>query len=133
VRVAPRSEAQAKRREDWPQWQEAIDLELQSFFDHGVWDDGSCVLPAGKSALPSHFVLDCKRDGRYKARLVAGGNHQQPGVDFNDTFAPVCSYHTLRIIVAVAARHWLRLRQFDIKTAFLYGVLEEEVFVNVQH
>jgi hypothetical protein len=63
--------------------------------------------PAGKSALPSHFVLDCKRDGRYKARLVAGGNHQQPGVDFNDTFVPVCSYRTLRMIVAVAARHGL--------------------------
>ena len=58
-------------------------------------------------------------------------HHQQPGVDFNETFAPasVCSYRTLRMIAAVAARHGLRLRQFDIKTAFLNGVLEVEVYV----
>jgi len=129
VLAAPRSVAQAKRSDDWPQWQEAIDVELQSFFDHEVWDKGGCVLPAGKSALPSHIVLDRKRDGRYKARLVAGGNHQQPGIDFNATFAPVCSYRTLRMIAAVAGRHGLSMRQFDIKTAFLNGVLEEEVFV----
>jgi hypothetical protein len=121
--------AQAKRSEEWPQWELAIGAELQSFLDHGVWEEGGCALPAGKSALPSHIVLDRKRDGRYKARLVAGGNHQQPGVDFNETFAPVCSYRTLRMIAAVAARHGLRLRQFDIKTAFLNGVLEEEVYV----
>ena len=94
-----------------------------------MWEEGGCALPAGKTALPSHIVLDRKRDGRYKARLVAGGHHQQPGVDFNETFAPVCSYRTLRMIAAVAARHGLRLRQFDIKTAFLNGVLEEEVYV----
>ena len=87
------------------------------------------MLPAGKTALPSHIVLDRKRDGRYKAQLVAGGNHQQPGVDFHEIFAPVCSYRTLRMIAAVAARHGLRLRQFDMKTAFLNWVLEEEVYV----
>ena len=111
----------------WPKAQTAT----QFFLDHGVWEDGGCALPAGKTALPSHIVLDCKRDGRYnlKAQLVAGGNHLQPGVDFNDTFAPVCSYRTLRMIAAVAARHGLRLRQFEIKAAFLNGVFEEEVYV----
>ena len=129
VLSTPRSVAQAKRSEEWPQWELAIGAELQSFFDHGVWEEGGCALPAGKTALPSHTVLDRKRDGRYKARLVTGGNHLQPGVDFNETFAPVCSYRTLRMIAAVAARHGLRLRHFDTKTAFLNGVLEEQVYV----
>ena len=129
----PRSVAQAKRSEEWPQWELAIGSELLSFFAHGVWEEGGCALPAAtltrKTALPSHIVLDRERDGRYKARFVPGGNHQQPGVDFNETFAPVCSYCTLRMIAEVAARHGLRLRQFGIKTAFLNGVLEEEVYV----
>ena len=77
VLPTPRSVAQAKRSEEWPQWELAICAELQSFFDHGVWEQGGCALPAGKTALPSHIVLDRKRDGRYKARLVAGGSHQQ--------------------------------------------------------
>ena len=128
VLPTPRSVAQAKRSEEWP-WELAIGVELQSFFDHGVWEEGGCPLAAGKTALPSHVVLDHKRGGRYKARLVAGGNHQQPGVDFNETFAPVCSYCTLRMLAEVAARHGLRLRQFDIKTTSLNGVLEEEVYV----
>jgi hypothetical protein len=87
------------------------------------------VLPAGKRALPSHFIFSVKRDGRFKARLVAGGHRQQPGVDFTQTFAPVCMYRTLRIMLAVAARENLELRQFDIKTAFLHGELQEDVFV----
>ena len=80
VPPTPRSVAQARRLEDWPQWQTAIDAELHSFFEHGVWDEGGCVLPTGKSALPSHILLDRKRDGRYKARLIAGGNGWQRGL-----------------------------------------------------
>jgi hypothetical protein len=87
------------------------------------------VLPARKQALPTHFVRNLKRDGPYKSRLVAGGHKQRPGVDFNETFAPVCSYHTLRMMLAVAAHAGLVLRQFDIKTAFLHGYLKEEVYV----
>jgi hypothetical protein len=92
-----------------------------------VWEE--CELPAGKQALPSRFVLERKRDGRYKARLVAGGPRQQYGLDFEDTFAPVCSYRTMRMILTVSAHENLVLRQFDVRTAFLNGELEEEVYV----
>jgi hypothetical protein len=55
---------------------------------------------------------------------VAGGHKQRPGNDFNKTFAPVCSYRNLRMMIAVAAHAGLVLRQFDIKTAFLHGYVK---------
>ena len=92
-----------------------------------MWTE--CGLPPGKQALPTHFVLEVKRDGRYKARLVAGGHRQQFGLDFQETYAPVCSYRTMRMILATCAHEDFELRQFDIRTAFLNGELEEEVYV----
>jgi hypothetical protein len=74
-------------------------------------------------------VRNLKRDGRYKSRLVAGGHEQRSGIYFNETFVPVCSYRTLRMMLAVAAHAGLMLRQFDFKTAFLHGHLKEEVYV----
>jgi hypothetical protein len=112
---------------DAARWHAAIDEELGSFREFGVWEE--CKLPAGKQALPSRFVLERKRDGRYKACLVAGGHRQQYGLDFEDTVAPVCSYRTMCMILAVSAHENLVLRQFDVRTAFLNGELEEEVYV----
>jgi hypothetical protein len=125
--LPPRTVVEALSRPDAARWQAAIDEELASCREFGVWEE--CVLPAGKQALPSRFVLERKRDGRYKARLVAGGHRQQYGLDFEDTFAPVCSYRTMRMILAVSAHENLVLRQFDVRTAFLNGELEEEVYV----
>lgn len=123
----PKSVAEALSRPDGAEWQRAIDDEVASCLHFGVWSE--CDLPPGKQALPSRFVLERKRCGRYKARLVAGGHRQRHGLDFDETFAPVCSYRTLRIMLAVAAREDLELRQFDIKTAFLNGELQEEVYI----
>ena len=125
--LAPRSVAEALSRPDAAMWQQAIDEEVASILQYGVWSE--CELPAGKQALPTHFVFEVKRDGRYKARLVAGGHRQQHGLDFEETYAPVCSYRTMRMLLAVAAHEDLELRQFDIRTAFLNGELEEEVYV----
>jgi hypothetical protein len=74
-------------------------------------------------------VLDRKHDGRYKARLVAGGHRQQQGVDFEEIFAPVCLYRSVRMLLTVAAREGLALRQFVIRTAFSNRELKEEVFI----
>jgi hypothetical protein len=119
--------AEALSRPDAAKWQQAIDEEVASILKYGVWSE--CELPAGKQALPTHFVFEVKRDGRYKARLVAGGHRQQHGLDFEETYAPVCSYRTMRMILATAAHEDLEMRQFDIRTAFLNGELEEEVYV----
>jgi hypothetical protein len=95
----------------------------------GVWEEVD--LPEGKQALPSFFIFEVKRDGRYKARLVAGGHRQQQGLDFEETYASVGSYRTMRMMMAVAAHENLELRQFDVRTAFLNGWLKEEVYLRV--
>jgi hypothetical protein len=126
-RLDPHSIAEALRSPDAVEWQAAIDAELASCIAYGVWE--VCHLPPGRKALPCRMLLERKRDGRHKARLVAGGHRQQFGLDFQGTFAPVCSYRTLRMMLAVAAHEDLELRQFDIRTAFLNGPLEEEVYM----
>ena len=97
----PTSVRDALSRDDAAEWQRAIDEEVASCLEFGVWT--ATDLPPGKQALPSHFVLERKRCGRYKARLVAGGHRQTHGLDFDETYAPVCSLRTLRMVLAVAA------------------------------
>ncbi|RYA67166.1 hypothetical protein DD595_26500, partial [Enterobacter cloacae complex sp. 4DZ3-17B2] len=66
---------------------------------------------------------------RYKARLVAKGYAQQKGIDYDETFAPTSRASTVRSLVAIAAHHGWKVHQLDIKTAFLNGDLQEEVYV----
>ncbi|VVA41437.1 PREDICTED: Retrovirus-related Pol poly from, partial [Prunus dulcis] len=64
-----------------------------------------------------------------KARLVAKGYAQKPGIDYNETFAPVARLDTIRTIIALAAKNNWKLYQLDVKSAFSNGVLEEEVYI----
>ncbi|KAM1217065.1 hypothetical protein ACFX2I_013247 [Malus domestica] len=78
------------------------------------------------------FKTKFNQDGsiqKHKARLVARGFTQKPGIDFSETFAPVARLETIRtLIVVVAQKNWL-IYQLDVKCAFFNGVLEEEVYV----
>lgn len=65
----------------------------------------------------------------FKARLVAQGFSQMEGVDYNETFAPVAKFNSIRVILSIAASNDLDIQQMDVKTAFLYGVLEEEIYM----
>jgi hypothetical protein len=78
-----------------------VDKELESCRALGEWE--ACELPEEKQALPRRFVYERNWDGRYKARLVAGGHRQQHGLDFKDTSAPTCCCRTVRMILTVSA------------------------------
>ncbi|XP_071694431.1 uncharacterized protein [Rutidosis leptorrhynchoides] len=66
---------------------------------------------------------------KHKARLVAKGYSQQPGVDYTETFAPVARLDTIQALVALAAQRMWKIYQLDVKSAFLNGFLEEEIYV----
>ncbi|KAG8480907.1 hypothetical protein CXB51_025473 [Gossypium anomalum] len=66
---------------------------------------------------------------KYKARLVAKGYSQVPGVDFTDVFSPVVKHSSIRALLGIVAMHELELEQLDVKTAFLHGELEEDIYM----
>ena len=113
-------------------WLQAMQEEVEALGGHGTYT--LCHLPAGKKAISGKWVLKVKRGPageiqRFKARYVARGFTQVHGVDFFETWSPVGSYSTLRVLLSIAAREDLEIRHIDIQCAFLNGELEEEVFV----
>lgn len=66
---------------------------------------------------------------RYKARLVAKGFRQREGINYFDTFAPVAHYESIRTLLAIAAKRDYEIMKFDVKTAFLNGELQEEIYI----
>ena len=113
-------------------WQEAMDDEMASLLENGTWTLE--YPPAGIKPIPVKWVYKVKRDTagnvkRFKARLVAKGYRQQEGVDYNEVFAPVSKYATFRSLCSIVAANDLELHQIDIKTAFLQGVLEEDIYI----
>lgn len=82
----------------------------------------------------SHWIFTIKYHpngeiDRYKARLVAKGYHQQPWIDYTNTFSPVIKPMTIRIVLGLAVNNSWPIRQIDVNTAFLQGHLKEEVFI----
>ena len=106
--------------------------EYDALIENDTWT--LCDLPPGKKAIGTKWVYKLKRkpDGeidRYKARLVAKGYAQQKGIDYEETFAPICRMTTVRILCALAAHFGWNVHQSDIVTAFLNGDIFEEVYV----
>ena len=117
---------------DASKWMEACDSEFESLSKNETWE--LVPLPRGRKAISSKWVFKVKEtvEGlieRYKARLVAKGFLQKYGVDFEETFAPVAKFASIRIILSIAAQYKLVLHQMDVKTAFLNGLLEEEIYM----
>ena len=68
---------------------------------------------------------------KYKARLVAQGFSQVEGIDYNETFAPVTKFNSIRLLLALSARYDWEIHQMDVKSAFLNGELNEEIYMRV--
>lgn len=114
------------------QWNIAMKSEIKSLQENQTWEMAD--LPRGSKALPSKWVYKVKTnpDGsidKFKARLVIKGFRQREGIDYNETFSPVAKLGTIRAILSIAASQNLHLSQFDVSTAFLYGHLEESIFM----
>ena len=119
---------------DANEWHQAIVDEMKSILKNDTW-----VLvnrPGQGRVIGCRMVLRNKLNSdstveKRKARLVAQGCGQQPGIHFSETFAPVARFSSIRLMASIAARYNKKIRQFDIATAYLNGDLEEEVHMVV--
>ena len=128
----PQSYREAMRREDASSWMEAMMKEMESQQKIGTYIE--VPRPDNVNILQCRWVYAYKlgSDGQttiYKARLVARGYGQRPGEDFNETFAPTMHKSSLLTLLAIAAQEDLEIEHLDIKTAFLNGDLEEEIYM----
>ncbi|GJY52361.1 putative ribonuclease H-like domain-containing protein [Tanacetum coccineum] len=115
-----------------PSWIEAMQEELLQFKLQQVWT--LVDLPYGKRAIGTKWVYRNKKDERgivirNKARLVAQGYTQEEGIDYDEVFAPVARIDAIRLFLAYASFKDFVVYQMDVKSAFLYGKIEEEVYV----
>ncbi len=129
----PKTIHEAKLSIYWTEWLGSIYEELESLKAKGVYEEVD-ELPSGRKAVDSKWVLHIKRDkdgliSRFKARLVAKGFTQIPGQDFTYTFAPTARWESIRTLLALTANYDWELRQVDVKTAYLNGPLDEEIYM----
>jgi len=113
-------------------WIVAMQEELNQFQRNDVWD--LVPKPQKKKIIGKKWLFRNKLNEqgevvRNKARLVAQGYSQQEGIDYTETFAPVARLEAIRLLLSYAVNHGIILYQIDVKSAFLNGVISEEVFV----
>ncbi|KAM0055964.1 putative RNA-directed DNA polymerase [Helianthus debilis subsp. tardiflorus] len=128
----PKTYSQAMASRDVAFWKEAIQDEMDSIMHNNTWK--LTDLPPGCKPLGCKWIFKRKMkvDGsidKFKARLVIQGFRQKEGIDFFDTYAPVARISTIRFLLALASVHNLVIHQMDVKTAFLNGELDEEVYM----
>lgn len=131
----PNTYEEAVNSKEAAQWARAVETELQAHEKNNTWTIVSRT-PEMK-VIDSKWVFKVKMDPnrkksqRFKARLCARGFLQQHGVDYTETFAPVVRYDSLRTLLAIVATDDLELAQFDVQTAFLYGELNKDVYMEI--
>lgn len=128
----PLTYTEAMMGPDSEKWQSAMRSEIDSMGDNQVWN--LVDPPDGVRPIESKWIYKKKRDmdGNvhvYKARLVTKGFRQVQGVDYEETFSPVAMLKSIQIILAIAAYFDYEIWQMDVKTAFLNGNLDEDVYM----
>ena len=128
----PTSSSSKVNSPDWEKWDNAMAEEYASLAEHGTWE----VVPHPEEChvIDSKWVYRIKYDAdgnisHYKAQLVACGFTQVFGVDYTETFTPVTCLETLRLLFALAVEKDWEVRQIDVKTAYLYGDLDEVIYM----
>ncbi|GKB46828.1 zinc finger, CCHC-type containing protein [Tanacetum coccineum] len=129
----PKTFDEAMKSQDVAFWKEAINDEMDSIMGNNTWVLAD--LPPGCKPLGCKWIFKrkLKVDGtieKFKARLVIQGFKQKSRIDYFDTYALVARISTIRLLIAMASIHNLIIHQMDVKTAFLNGDLDEEVYMN---
>ena len=106
--------------------------ESKSIMNNDVWD----ILPKlkNKSVVSLKWIYKIKHDvdgsiEKYKARFVARGFSQEEGIDYEETFAPVARYTSIRTIMELASMMKWDLHQMNVKISFLNGMIEEDFYI----
>lgn len=124
---------QAIKDSDRERWLVAMEEEMESLYKNKTWE--VVPLPEGKTTIGCKWVYKRKADSselggtRYKARLMAKGFAQKEGVDYNEIFSPVVKHTSIRVLMSIVSHGDLELEQLDVKTAFLHGDLDEEIYM----
>ena len=110
-----------------------MDAEIKSIEKNDTWE--LTDLPKGQKTIGVKWVFKTKLNekgevDKHKARLVAKGYKQKYGVDYTEVFAPVARQDTTRLVISLAAQNSWPIFQLDVKSAFLHGELQEQVFVD---
>ncbi|KAF3660091.1 hypothetical protein FXO37_13667 [Capsicum annuum] len=128
----PQTFKEAMSSSDSSFWKEAINSEIDSILSNHTWE--LVDLPPGNKPSGSKWIFErkTKTDGtieKYKARLVVKGFKQKEGLDYFDTYSPVTRITSIRMLISLVAVYGFEIHQMDVKTAFLNGELEEEIYM----
>lgn len=130
-----KSVGEYRQRNNWTKWKDAIQAELASFEKREVFGP-IFRTPEGVKPIGYKRVFMRKRNeknevARYKARLVAQGFSQRHGIDYMETYSPVVDAITFRYLISLVVREKLDMRLMDVVTAYLYGSLDNEIFMKI--
>ncbi|UYV75490.1 hypothetical protein LAZ67_13000394 [Cordylochernes scorpioides] len=131
--IEPTTFEQAINSKEAPYWRRAMKDELRSLEDRNTWTLSD--LPLGKRPISSRWVFKIKTNSkgdveRFKARLVARGFSQKRNVDFFETYSPAINFSVIRMIFALTInKNWYN-RHLDVDNAYLYGELNEEIYMS---
>jgi hypothetical protein len=129
----PKIMAEYKSRSDWNQWKETIQAEITSLSKRKVFSQAMHtplkVFPVGFECVFIRKRNENNEVVRYKARLVAQGFTQRPGIDFNETYSLVMSGITFRYFISLAVQNRLSMQLMDVVTAYLYGSLDSDIYM----
>ena len=130
----PRDYQEAMSSNESELWGGGMDEEIESLKKNGTWR--LVKRPEDRKVIGCKWVYRRKpgipgvEKPRHKSRLVAKGYSQKEGIDYQEIFSPVVKHVSIRLLLAITVNEDLELEQLDVKTAFLHGVIEEEIFMD---